>query len=99
MRVPPIVVYTVLRLLFFLVPLALMLVFLPIFREYWWLATIFAAFIGLSLSMILLRRPLSEATAQFERRRARRRERDEDAEDAASEDPDQPTNAQNSSAP
>ena len=54
-------VYSVLRLLFFLVPFGIMMLF-PIFREYYWLAAIFAALIGLSLSLLFLRRPHSLAT-------------------------------------
>ena len=49
------VVYSVLRLLAFLVPFGIMMLF-PIMREYYWLAAIFAALIGLSLSLIFLRR-------------------------------------------
>ncbi len=82
---PPLLVYTVLRLLAFLVPLALMLLFLPIFRQYWWIAVIFATLIGLSLSMIFLRAPLSAASRSiFEKRASARNEvRDEHVEDAA----------------
>ncbi|MGZ0712888.1 DUF4229 domain-containing protein (plasmid) [Coraliomargarita sp. W4R53] len=79
-------VYTVLRLLTFLVPFgALML--LPIMREYYWLAAIFAALIGLSLSMIFLRRPLDEMTAGIAERRAQANAplTDEDVEDAAAD--------------
>ena len=53
------VVYSVLRLLAFLVPFGIMMLF-PIMREYYWLAAIFAALIGLSLSILFLRRPLDE---------------------------------------
>lgn len=78
-------VYTVLRLLAFFVPLAIMLGFFPIFREHWWLAAIFAALIGMSISMLFLRAPLSEASRElYERREAREVDRaDEDIEDAA----------------
>ncbi len=55
----PLLVYTVLRLLAFLVPLAILWFFFPIFREFWWLAAIFAALIGASISMLFLRTPLS----------------------------------------
>jgi hypothetical protein len=44
-------VYTVLRLLAFLVPFGLLML-LPIMQQYYWLAAIFAALIGLSLSML-----------------------------------------------
>ena len=79
-------VYTVLRLLAFLVPFGLLML-LPIMREYYWLAAIFAALIGLSLSMIFLRRPLDEMTTGLAERRdrvrAERAVKDEDVEDAA----------------
>ncbi len=89
MKLPPLLVYSVLRLLAFLVPLAVLLLF-PIFREQWWLATLFAAIIGLSISVLFLRRPLSNASAQIhERREARSRGREgvseEEFEDAATE--------------
>lgn len=81
-------VYTVLRLLAFLVPLGILLLF-PIFRELSWLAAIFAALIGLSLSLLFLRRPLSDVTTDLATRRKRARARDaradEDAEDAAAD--------------
>jgi hypothetical protein len=82
----PILVYTVLRLLAFLIPLAVLWFFFPIFREFWWLAAIFAALIGVSISMLFLRRPLTEASTRlYERREARSNgERaDADAEDEA----------------
>ncbi|MEH3088754.1 MAG: DUF4229 domain-containing protein [Microbacterium arborescens] len=80
------VVYSVLRLLAFIVPFALMML-IPIMREYYWLSAIFAALIGLSLSMIFLRRPLDEVASGLADRRTRRRsgeQADADAEDAAS---------------
>lgn len=90
MKIPPIVTYTVLRLLAFLVPLAIMWFFFPIMRELWWLTAIFAALIGMSLSILFLRKPLSGASAEIhERREARGIGRqnvaaeDADAEDAA----------------
>lgn len=76
-------VYTVLRLAAFLVPFGLMML-LPIMREYYWLSAIFAALIGLSLSMLFLRRPLGEMTAGMGRRTDR--VTDEQVEDAATED-------------
>lgn len=77
------IVYTVLRLLAFLVPFGIMMLF-PIMREYYWLAAIFAALIGLSLSIIFLRKPLEDATAGLAERRTRsRRPSAEDEEDAA----------------
>lgn len=64
----PFLVYTVLRLLAFLVPLAILWIF-PIFREFWWLAAIFAALIGMSISMLFLRTPLTDASARLQERR------------------------------
>ena len=84
-------VYTVLRLLAFLVPFGLLML-LPIMREYYWLAAIFAALIGLSLSMLFLRRPLDDMTSGLAERRARVRAEqsvsDEDVEDAATDSPE-----------
>jgi hypothetical protein len=82
----PLLVYTVLRLLAFLVPLAVMWFFFPIFREFWWLAAIFAALIGASISMIFLRAPLSDASARIHERREGRPvagQADAEVEDAA----------------
>jgi hypothetical protein len=80
----PILVYTVLRLLAFLVPLAILWFFFPIFREFWWLAAIFAALIGASISLLFLRAPLSDASARiYERRQERSGTADADAEDDA----------------
>lgn len=83
MKVPPVLVYSVLRLLAFLVPLGLMLL-LPIFRQNWLLAVVFAALIGLSLSLLFLRQPRAAVAEGLANRRteARVRVRDEDAEDA-----------------
>ena len=78
-------VYTVLRLLVFVVPFAIMVIFFPIMREYYWLSAIFAALIGLSLSVLFLRRPLDDLTADLAERRQRRTATDEDVEDAATE--------------
>lgn len=84
MKPAPLFVYSVLRLLAFLVPLAILWFFFPIFREFWWLAAIFAALIGTSISMLFLRRPLTEASAAIVERRERvsGRQEDADAEDA-----------------
>ncbi|QTV79169.1 DUF4229 domain-containing protein [Microbacterium sp. NIBRBAC000506063] len=86
-KLPPLLVYTVLRLLAFLVPLAIMLLFFPIFQEFWWLAALFAALIGVSISLIFLRAPLSDASREiYERRKARNQgPGDEDVEDAATD--------------
>jgi len=77
--------YTVLRLLAFLVPFGILMLF-PVFRELYWLAAIFAALIGLSLSLLFLRRPLAEVTSGIADRRAKSlAATDEDAEDAAAD--------------
>ncbi|WP_322411432.1 DUF4229 domain-containing protein [Microbacterium invictum] len=105
-------VYSVLRLLAFLVPFGIMMLF-PIFQQLYWLAAIFAALIGLSLSLLFLRRPLNEVTSQLgagrppRTGRAERGATDADADDedaaadAIAEDRpvDQPTNAQNKNTP
>jgi len=79
-----VVVYSVLRLLAFIVPFGILMLFPP-FREYYWLAAVFAALIGLSLSVLFLRRPLAEVTSGLAQRRESRRDdaSDEDVEDAA----------------
>ena len=80
----PLLVYTVLRLLAFLVPLAIMWFFFPIFREFWWLAAVFAALIGMSISVLFLRAPLTDASSRLHERRAHRAsagQADADAED------------------
>jgi hypothetical protein len=85
MRVRSALVYSALRLLAFLVPFGIMMLF-PILREYYWLAAIFAALIGLSLSLLFLRKPLADVTGPLAERRSGRPARtartDEDAEDA-----------------
>jgi hypothetical protein len=80
------IVYSVLRLLAFLVPFGILMLF-PIMQEYYWLAAIFAALIGLSLSVLFLRKPLEDATAGLAERRNRSRAgaTDEQAEDAAAD--------------
>ena len=91
---PPLLVYSVLRLLAFLVPLAVMWLFFPIMRELWWLTAIFAALIGMSISILFLRKPLSGASSEiYQRREARSTPgrqssaaQDADAEDAALDD-------------
>ncbi len=81
-----VLLYTVLRLLAFLVPFGILMIF-PLFREYYWLAAIFAALIGLSLSLLFLRRPLDDVSAGLAERRAALRDdtSDEDIEDAATD--------------
>jgi len=82
MRTRSVLVYTVLRLLAFFVPFGIFML-IPIMREYYWLSAIFAALIGLSLSMIFLRRPLDEVTTGLAERRARSKDErsDEEVED------------------
>lgn len=86
MKARSVILYTVLRLAAFLVPFGIFMLF-PIMRQYYLLAAVFAALIGLSLSLLFLRRPLEEVTAGIAERRSRSRERisDEEAEDAAAE--------------
>ena len=84
MKLPPLLVYTVLRLLAFVVPLAVLWMF-PIFREYWWLAALFAMLIGLSISLLFLRAPLSRASREIYEKRNQARA-DENVEDAATDE-------------
>ena len=90
------IVYSVLRLLAFLVPFGILMLF-PVMQTYYWLAAIFAALIGLSLSILFLRKPLDDVTAGLAERRAQARAAasDEEAEDAAAkaasnDQPDRP---------
>lgn len=87
MKIPPVLVYSVLRLLAFLVPLGLMLL-LPIFRQNWLIAVVFAALIGLSLSLLFLRQPRAAVAQGLAKRRfdSRSQRPDEDAEDELSAD-------------
>lgn len=85
MKIPPLLVYSVLRLLAFVVPLAIMWLFFPILREYWWLTAIFAALIGMSISFLFLRKPLTDASTNIHERRSGQH-RSTAAEDAAAED-------------
>lgn len=71
----PLLTYSILRLLVFIIPFALMML-LPIFREQYWLAAIFAALIGVSLSIIFLRRPIQGDPAPAPQPQ---RKRDDDA--------------------
>lgn len=81
------ILYSVLRLLAFLVPFAILVIFFPLFRQQFWLAGIFAALIGLSLSLLFLRRPLDDVTSGLAERRAAEKASatDEEVEDAATE--------------
>lgn len=91
MKIRSALLYSVLRLLAFLVPLGIMMLF-PIFREMYWIALIFAALIGISLSVIFLRRPLDDVSQGLAERRAQRAstektpaEQDTEIEDAAND--------------
>ncbi|MCW2288979.1 uncharacterized protein DUF4229 [Leucobacter luti] len=75
------IVYTVLRLLFFAVPFAVLFV-LGIWP---WLAAIFAALIGVSLSIIFLSRPRDTASESIYDWRNRERTPDSIVEDEAVE--------------
>ena len=82
-RIPPVVYYTVLRLLTFAVPLTVLLL-LGIEP---WIATVLAALIGLSVSYIFLQRPRhAVARDLYELRHGTRKVADdEDAEDSVSD--------------
>ena len=86
MKVRSALFYTVMRLLAFFVPFGILMLF-PVFQELYWLAALFAALIGLSLSLLFLRRPLNEVSSGLAERRGRaqRTEADEAAEDAAAD--------------
>ncbi len=74
--------YSALRLLAFFVPFGIMMLF-PLMRELYWLSAIFAAVIGLSLSLLFLRGPLEQATAGLApRSRAHSTPSEEEFEDA-----------------
>ncbi|HKT55362.1 MAG TPA: DUF4229 domain-containing protein [Microbacterium sp.] len=90
MRARSVILYSVLRLLAFLVPFGLLMLF-PIFRQNGWLiglAAVFAALIGLSLSILFLTKPRAAVSEGIAERRAHRTkptgaELDADVEDAA----------------
>jgi hypothetical protein len=80
--IPSWVTYSVLRLLLFAVPLAVMLVL----RIDWWVAVIAAALIGLCLSYIVLRKPRDAVARDLYAVRHRdspATSADDDSEDAA----------------
>ena len=87
MRTRSVVLYSVLRLLAFLVPFGVLML-IPVFRELYWLAAVFAALIGLSLSLLFLRRPLNDVTTSLAERRGGREpaRRDQDVEDDLADD-------------
>lgn len=81
-RIPSWITYTVLRLLVFAVPLAILL----LVGLVWWLAVIAAALIGLCLSYIFLSRPRNAVSSDLYAARHRDkplRSEDDDVEDAA----------------
>jgi hypothetical protein len=80
--IPSWVTYSVLRLLLFAVPLAIML----ILRIDWWIAVIAAALIGLCLSYVVLRKPRDAVARDLYAARHRTTPAttvDDDSEDAA----------------
>lgn len=93
------IVYSVLRLLFFAIPFALLYV-LGIWP---WLAAIFAALIGVSLSIIFLSRPRATASESIYDWRNRDRTADDIVEDEAVEEAEgtdvQPSETNRPSAP
>ncbi len=86
MKLPPLLVYSVLRLLAFLVPLAIMWFFFPILRGYWWLTVVFATLIGTSISVLFLRKPLSDVSSSVYEKRSERGHQNQAALDAEAED-------------
>lgn len=89
MKIRSLLTYTILRLAFFLVPLGVMMLF-PAFRNMWWLAVIFAAFIGIALSVLFLQKIRAQMSADlYERQQNRKtktaRELDEEIENEANE--------------
>jgi uncharacterized membrane protein YraQ (UPF0718 family) len=84
-RLPGWLTYTVLRLLFVAVPLAVLLLVLPI--DYWIFSVIAAVLIGLCLSYLFLRKQREKLAGELSavRRRERREARptiDDEVEDA-----------------
>ncbi len=84
------IVYVTLRLAVFLIPLGLMLL-IPVFRDFWWVAVIFATLIGAALSYIFLPKRLAAASETLHEadvaRQSRRKQTvtEEDIEDAIAE--------------
>ncbi|MFP3467365.1 DUF4229 domain-containing protein [Leifsonia sp. SIMBA_070] len=81
-RIPSWITYSVLRLLVFAVPLAILLVLGVV----WWLSVIAAALIGLCLSYIFLSRPRNAVSSDLYAVRHRdtpARSEDDDVEDGA----------------
>jgi hypothetical protein len=80
--IPPWVTYSVLRLLAIVVPLVILLVFVPF--EYWPVSVIAAVLIGLCLSYIFLGKQRADVSRELYERRHRKRAAtaDDYAEDA-----------------
>ncbi|PJJ65015.1 DUF4229 domain-containing protein [Compostimonas suwonensis] len=76
--IPAWLVYTLLRVLAFAAPLAILLVFgvIP------WIATVIAAIVGLCVSYIFLRKPLNAASLQLYEARHREHHSASDDDDA-----------------
>lgn len=79
-KAPSLLLFTLLRLLFFIVPFGLMML-LPIFQQYYWLSAIFAALIGLSLSFLFLRRPFDASNTPAAKPKVRQPRADDAYED------------------
>lgn len=90
----PVLVYTLLRLLAFLVPLVILWFLFPGMP---WVAAVMAAAIGASLSVIFLRRPREQVSTRiYDARQRRKKVTDDDVEDAvvdATEGPAEPNPA------
>jgi hypothetical protein len=93
-RIPSWITYTVLRLLVFAVPLAILL----LLGVVWWFSVIAAALIGLCLSYIFLTRPRNAVSSELYAVRHRTtpsRSEDDQVEDAAVDADDSTTPPQN----
>ena len=91
-RIPSWITYTVLRLLVFAVPLAILL----LFGVVWWFSVIAAALIGLCLSYIFLtRNAVSSELYAVRHRTTPSRSEDDEVEDAAVDADDSTTPPQN----
>lgn len=87
----PVLVYTLLRLLAFLVPLVILWFLFPGMP---WVAAIMAAAIGASLSIIFLRRPREEVSTRiYAARQKRTKVTDDDVEDAVLDATEGPSDA------
>lgn len=86
-RLPPLLTYSLLRVVLIVVPLAILLIVVPF--AYWPFSVIAAVLIGLCLSYLLLRKQRNAAsTAMYERRQRGvnpSESKDDDAEDAVAD--------------